>query len=189
MIGLIDGILFAKTSRGLILKAGGVGYVVRVTTRTNDRAELNSPLTLYIHTHVTDDAITLYGFNDLTDLNLFELLLTVSGVGPRTALTIIDHGAKTVTNSIMNADVDFFTTIPRLGKKNAQKIIIELKNKLGSIQDLDLSDNPTGKEELGAALLSMGFEKKEVTQAIKELPSELDTLEKQLRHALKYLKK
>lgn len=189
MIGLLEGILVTKTVRGLILKTGGVGYVVHVSSQLYDHLKINTPVTLHIHTHVTDSAITLFGFHDISELNLFELLLTVSGIGPRTALGIINRGVEAITNSITTADVDFFTSIPRLGKKNAQKIIIELKNKLGSLKDLDLTDHSSGNEDLTNALLSMGFEKKEVYQAIKKLPPSLDSLEQQLRYTLKYLKK
>ena len=121
---------------------------------------------------------------------MFKLLLTVSGIGPKTALTIIDRGVPAVTGAVQKSDVDFFTTIPRLGKKNAQKIIIELKQKLGSITDLDLSEYTSSEtKEILDALSSMGFARIEAIQVIKTLPSDLTTLEQKIRYCLKELGK
>lgn len=190
MIGLLEGQIARKTPQSIILKTGGVGYSVHVPAGLLPKIAMNETVLLQIHTHVTDDAIGLYGFITPEELILFELLLGVSGIGPRTALAIVDQGVGGVQQAISTADVDFFTQIPRLGKKNSQKIIIELKNKLGSINELDLAGADTDKHhDITQALLSMGFDKKEITLAVKQLTGEFDTLEKKLRQALKLLAK
>jgi len=119
---------------------------------------------------------------------LFELLLTVSGIGPRTALAIINRGTEPVQKAVSESDVEFFITIPRVGRKNAQKIIIELKSKLGTVRELDLTGVTGGEtKEVLDALVSMGFGRNEVISVIKKLDSSDTTLEKKIRHALQLL--
>lgn len=190
MIGLLNGIVHSYQKNPVILIVHDVGYAVYVPDGLRGALSLNQGITLHIHTHVTDDAITLYGFKSKDDLSLFELLLTVSGIGPRTAIAIIDRGTQAIEKAITNTDVDFFTTIPRLGKKNAQKIIIELKSKLGSVKDLDLGQDSSGEtKDIVDALTHMGFAKQEVLEAIKHLDEKDATLEQKIRRALKLLGK
>ncbi len=190
MIGMLSGKIYTQHKNPIIIDIKGVGYAVYVPDRLRAKLTLHQKVSLSIHTHVTDDAMTLYGFGNDDELLLFELLLTVSGIGPRTSLAIIDRGAVAIQKAITDSDVDFFTTIPRLGKKNAQKIIIELKSKLGSVKELDLAGESDGEtKELLEALQSMGFDRKEVASAIKKLDPTLSTIEQKIRHALKLLGK
>jgi len=172
----------------LILNVNSVGYEVFLPLNHLSTIKLGQKCQLYIHMHVKEDNISLYGFEKNEDLELFELLLTVSGIGPKSALSIINYGVEKVRQAITQAEVNFFTQIPRLGTKNAQKIIIELKNKLGAIKDLDLKLD-TRNIELIDALTSMGFSKPEIGQVIKNLPAETKVLEEQVRFALKMLAK
>lgn len=190
MIGALKGKIFSKSSNSVILFAGDVGYLVFVTNRFLEETPMDATTFLYTHTHVRDDALDLFGFPTSQELSLFKLLLTVSGIGPKTALTIMDRSVSAVTAAVQQSDVDFFTTIPRLGKKNAQKIIIELKQKLGSLTDLDLSGASSSEtKELVDALSSMGFVKNDALAAIKTIPPTLTTLEQKIRYCLKQLGK
>ncbi|MBI4136683.1 Holliday junction branch migration protein RuvA [Candidatus Roizmanbacteria bacterium] len=188
MIGLLTGI---PQTDGLgptiIMMVNGVGYEVRVGNKLREKLTIqNGQVTLYIHTHVKEDALDLLGFETKQELNLFRLLLTVSGVGPKIAMSIIDFGIDGVTSAITRADVEFFTQIPKLGKKGAQKIIIELKNKIGSVIELDLSGTQTGETaELLQTLISMGFTQPEARDMLKRIPDGLPTFEEKLRFALK----
>ena len=186
MIGLLKGTVHQRKNP-LIVLVGGVGYSVNVPEGVVSHTRQNEQCTLSIHTHVTDDAISLYGFTKEEDLMLFELLLTVGGIGPKTALAIIDRGSQHVQNAISKSDVDFFTTIPRLGKKNAQKIIIELRSKLGSIAELDLAGDDSETKQIRLALESMGFGRGEILEALKNVKGV--TTEEKIREALKYLGK
>lgn len=190
MIGMLTGTIVVINPNSTVVDVHGVGYVVRVPSRLMGQLKPGTKTSLFIHTHVQDDAIDLYGFADEEELALFKLLLTVSGVGPRTALAVIDRGKPaSIQTAIMNSDVDFFTTIPRLGHKNAQKIIIELKSKLGSTKDLDLSEESGGEtKQLLEALLSMGFARGEIIGIIRKVDPE-KTLEQKIRSALKLLGK
>ena len=190
MIGQLTGSIARKDRNSLIVDVGGVGYLVHVTEKFLAAVEAGKRYTLSVHTHVREEAFDLYGFTDETDLALFELLLTVSGVGPKTALLVIDRGAGPTAQAVRRGDVDFFTAVPRLGKKNAQKIIIELKQKLGAARDLDLSGETTGEtKQMTEALLSMGFRRHEIAEAIGKIDAGDTTLEKKMRHALKLLGK
>jgi len=188
MIGQLTGTIVTENRNPLIIDVSGVGYRVFVPPLELSRLPKNSIRTLTIYTSVKDDAIDLYGFLTFEELGLFELLLTVSGIGPKTGLLVINRGVELVTKAIMQSDVTFFMTIPRLGKKNAQKIIIELKSKLGSMKDLDLTESETSEtKDIMDALTSMGFEKSEVLAAIKKLSPDYTTTEQKLKAALKLL--
>lgn len=189
MIGALSGTIFSIRGQTLILTVNGVGYLVCVPDRTATTVTKGRAITVYTHTHVRDDALELYGFLTSEELYLFELLLTVSGIGPKTAITVIDRGVDAVGRAVTNADVDFFQTVPRLGKKNAQKIIIELKSKLGSLQELDLSaDTNQDFKSILDALAAMGFSRNEALSTLKHIDTSA-TLEIKLKQALKLLGK
>jgi len=187
MIGRLTGEVLSNGSSPIILDVHDVGYLVHVP-ETNLK-DLTGKKVLYIHTHVREDALDLYGFLSSKDQLFFELLLSVSGIGPKTALTVIGKGADLVRRAVMQNDVDFFTHIPRLGKKNAQKIIIELKNKIGGLTDLDLSDSQSDTEELTEVLKSMGFGRNEIQRVTDSLKNSDDSIDNKLRAALKMLGK
>lgn len=189
MIGALRGVV-DKITNPVILMVGGVGYRVTVSDHVMHEVKPGVPIILHIHTHVRDDALDLYGFLSQDELSLFLLLISVSGIGPRTAITIVNRGVTAVNQAIITADVSFFTSIPRLGKKNAQKIIIELKTKLGNLEELDLLADDNGQTgDVLEALESMGFAKKEAIEAIKQIKSGDETVENKIRLALKYLNK
>jgi len=189
MIGRLTGIVATAGRTPLILDVNGVGYLLHVSQSEANKIKHNDKITFHIHTHVREDALDLYGFSSEEELALFELLLTVSGIGPKTGLSIIDRGAKAIKNAVIAADAEFFTTIPRLGKKNAQKIIIELKNKLGGLTDLDLSGAKESEtKELISALTGMGFDRRDVIEILQQLKPD-DSIENKLRSALKLLGK
>lgn len=190
MIGALRGVVELPVTNPLLLMIAGVGYRVAVPERALKDIHRDEPVTLYTHTYVREDALNLYGFFTKEELSLFELLLSVSGIGPKTSLAIVDRGVAAVRSAIATADVSFFTTIPRLGKKNAQKIIIELKTKLGSIEELDLSVDEQGEtKDLLEALESMGFAKSEALRALKQIKSPNATMEEKIRFALRHLSK
>ena len=165
----------------LVLDVHGVGYLVSVPQKF--ATAIGQKLTVHTYTHVREDALQLFGFETQEELSLFELLLTVSGIGPKTALAVMDRGVDAIRKAITSSDVDFFMTVPRLGKKNAQKIIIELRSKIaGTTGDIP-ETGETG--EITSALLSMGFDRNELKEVIKKLPE--GSLEEKIKFALKML--
>ncbi len=171
----------------LIMLVNGVGYDVDVSTRTLLAATNADSFSLYIHTHVREDRIELYGFQTIEAKEIFNLLIDVSGVGPKTALAITERGSQALIEAVQQADVSFFTKVPRVGKKSAQKIIIELKSKLGGLKELDLGPQTPLQEEISDALLSLGFAKTEVSAVVNKLDAAGLTLESGLQQAIKEL--
>jgi holliday junction DNA helicase RuvA len=191
MIGLLTGTIVYKTGSSVILDVHGVGYRVLVPESILVNLHLNTENTkLFTYTHVREEALDLYGFAAPEDLRIFEYLIGVSGVGPKSALGIFSVGTRSdILTAIATGNVDFFTAVPRLGKKNAQKIIIELKNKIGSTEDLDLSENAGEENEVIQALQGFGFTQREAQKALTSVNGKATTPEEQIRLALKYLGK
>lgn len=188
---MLRGLVALKNAPALILDVQGVGYKVLVSNNLFSRHAVGDEVTLFTYTHVREDALELYGFSTGEDLKLFEMLISVSGVGCKSALGVFSIGSRgDIVNAIVTGDVSFFTAVPRLGKKNGQKIIIELKNKLGGVEDLDLSQGESNEElEAIRALQSFGFSQREAEQAIHSVSSEGVKTEDLVRLALRQLGK
>lgn len=188
MIGYLIGKPLVQ-AQDLLLIVQGVGYRVKVGLEVLTKASQLSELELFIHTHVKEDTLDLYGFATLQERNMFELLLSVSGVGPRTALAIAELGSAQIVEAVQQADVEVFSHVPRVGKKVAQKIIIELKPKLGDLHDLHLGPTSPVQSDVQEALTSLGFSDREIRQVSTDLDftqSDTATLVKQ---AIKLLTK
>lgn len=191
MIGFLSGKIELLKRPFIIINVNGVGYKVLVSENFYSKLAINQTLKVFTYTYVREDALELFGFPDVDDLALFESLITVSGIGPKTALNIFSFGErKDIIEAILKGDVSFFTSVPRLGTKNSQKIIIELKGKMGSSQDFDLS----GKDflenaEVVEALKNFGFSVKEAQKALRDIKNPGISTEDKIRIALKNLGK
>jgi len=181
MIGFIKGVSIYSGKDFVVLNAGQVGYKVYVTPVT----KLKKNLALFVYTKVSDNDIALFGFQTQEELALFESLIKVSSIGPKIALGILSATTvSNITQAIKSADVSFFTAIPGLGKKGAQKIIVELKNKADG--DLDLAVNDQSSD-LYQALLNLGFKSGEINPVITKIDSSVKVAD-QIKQALKILK-
>lgn len=191
MIGFLKGSVEHLDRPFVLLDVNGAGYKVLVSEPTFSKLSKQDKVKLFTYTHVRDDALELFGFLEIEDLKLFESLITVSGIGPKTALNIFSFGErKDIIEAIVKGDSTFFTSVPRLGTKNAQKIIIELKNRMGGDTDLDLS----GKDLLEnaqalEALKNFGFSQKEAQKAVREIKTQNISLDEKIKLALKQLGK
>lgn len=185
MIGYLEGKIKYATLGKIILFANGIGFTVSLPSNLNflegQQAEL------YIHTHIREDDLSLYGFKSSSDLNIFELLLTVSGVGPKIALAMLTQSTEqNIKNAISESNLGFFSSISGVGKKTAQKIILDLKSKIGK-GDVNMS-NLEGNSELVDSLISLGFQKGEISSIYSQIDSSLP-LGSQVKNALKLLRK
>jgi Holliday junction DNA helicase RuvA len=191
MIGFLNGKIELLQRPFVIIDVHGVGYKVLVPENVYAKLTLGEKLKIFTYTYVREDALDLFGFLEALDLTLFESLLTVSGIGPKTALNIFSFGErKDIIEAIIKGDVAFFTSVPRLGTKNAQKIIIELKNKMGAGADLDLSGKDMLENaEVVQALKNFGFSTAEAQKAVREVKKDGITTEEKIRLALKNLGK
>lgn len=190
MIGFLKGIVLLRDDPYIIVNVSGVGYRVVASQAVLSKVEkVGEEITLYIHTHVREDTLDLYGFLEQQDLRLFEQLIGVSGVGPKTALGVFSVGTRAeIVQAVITGNVSFFTGVPRLGKKNAQKIIIELKGKFGSVNDLDLTDSEQSSQgEVVEALSTFGFSKTEIQKALTGLTLDGLSLSEKVKQVLKAL--
>ena len=190
MISSLLGIVEIIDIPYVIIDVNGIGYKVLCSHEVISKLEKGKSIKLFTYTYVREDALELFGFYNYSDLKIFESLIGISGVGPKTAISAFSIGSGSqIANAIREGDVSFFTKVPRMGKKNAQKIIIELKNKMGGTVDLDLSEGMSGSSEILTALLGFGYSESEALDAIKHTTDENLPIEKQLKLALKYLGK
>ncbi len=191
MIGMVRGSVVLRNDPYILIDTGGVGYKVLVARDVlNKISGLGSEVVVFTYTHVREDMLELYGFSKAEDLRLFELLISVSGIGPKTAVGMFSlYSSGDIIGAIKNGNVETFTAVPRLGRKNAQKIIIELKNKVGGGKDLDLtSDDSSENSDVIMALKTFGYSDQEAAVALQEIDSALPT-EKKIKLALRQLGK
>ena len=189
MIGFIQG-RPEVLDDSVILHTGGIGYEVFTGQRVLQSIRTAENCALYIYTHVKEDVLQLFGFPGLQERSLFMQLVAISGIGPKTAVAIVDKGVQEVVVAVQQADVSFFSKVPRVGKKSAQKIIIELKSKLGSLTELDLSPLNNFESDVVSALESLGFSQDESQDTVKQLTlSETTSVQEALQQAMKLLAK
>lgn len=185
MIGHLSGTLGEIDGNELLVSVGGVGYLVAVSDVT--QYQVGHEISLYVYTNVKEDEISLFGFASVSDKKIFKLLISVSGIGAKSALAILSHGnSAQIRQAIVKADVAFFQAISGIGKKTAQRIIIDLKSKVGSVAEIDLSEPVPGTNDVYDALVGMGFSPQKVHQVIKEIESTLPEQE-QIKTAIKQL--
>lgn len=173
----------------LLIDVAGVGYQIHVTASLLAEVAHKAEVELFIYTHVREDILELYGFNTAEEKRLFLLLLDVSGVGPRTALAITERSPQEIIIAVQQADSKFFSSIPRVGKKVAQKIIIDLKSKLGSLKELDLGPTTSQEQEIVTALASLGFAEEDVLDQLRTEDFSAVTLEESIKRIIQKLGK
>ncbi|MBI3985255.1 MAG: Holliday junction branch migration protein RuvA [Candidatus Levybacteria bacterium] len=191
MIGLLKGKIELLFRPFVIIDVNGVGYKILVSENVYKKLNVNQNLKIFTYTYVREDALDLFGFLELEDLTLFENLITVSGIGPKTALNIFSFGErKEIIEAIIKGNVGFFTSVPRLGTKNAQKIIIELKNKMGADPKLDLSGKDFMENaEILEALRGFGFTALESQKALRSIKGDNLSIDEKIKMALKAMGK
>jgi len=186
MIARLRGKPAANTPEGLVLDVGGVGYLVHATPAAVRKGDAADEITVETYLHVREDALQLYGFADRSERELFIQLLAVSGVGPKVALAIVSGSpADELRRAIAREDTARFVAIPGIGKKTAERIVLELKEKLGDPALAPLADG-SGEQHVVArdALVELGWTLVDAERALAEVDSELPP-EERVRLALK----
>ncbi len=173
MIGMLRGTLVEKRPNQVLLDVGGVGYQVQVPLSTfAGLGALHQEATLLIHTHLREDALSLYGFLTAREKQCFELLISASGVGPSLGLKILSGmGMDDLVPAIRKGDIAQLVRIPGVGKKTAERIVVELRDKLAAV-DVPGSGKPATRTQLEAdvasALVNLGYEARAVEKAIEK---------------------
>jgi Holliday junction DNA helicase RuvA len=191
VIGSVRGTVIERTTGGEVLvEVGGVGYRVSVTLRAVPTLEPGSNTFLFTHLHVREDAMVLYGFSTRDERDTFEVLIGATGVGPKLALAILSvHTPNMLRRSLADDDLDALMLVPGVGKRTAQRLLIELKARL-DLPDVDLSDPAAGtstpRGEVRDALVGLGYSPDEVRATLGQL-AEDGTVEELLRDALRVL--
>ena len=176
-------------SNGLIIDVNGVGYELMVPATDFENSSLNEEKKFYTYHQVRENAEELYGFSSLTAKKIFELLISVQGIGPKAGIAIMSLAdAEEVRNAIANADSAFIAKASGVGKKSAERVIVDLKDKVGipshygaTEVKVEVSEEP---DEALDALIALGFPLKEATAALEKVPKDLP-LEERIKLALK----
>ena len=205
MIAHLSGTLLAKHATSVIVDVGGVGYEVTIPVSTfYDLGETNTPVRLQIYTHVREEALQLFGFRTLRERELFTLLISVSGIGPKSAVAMLSGmSADEIVTAIRQSNYARITSIPGVGRKTAERLVIELRDKMAALSSPALEEQMAAgaagapqsedalREEVLSALLNLGFQKaladKAITRAVDEGGD--ITVELILRRSLRTLSK
>jgi len=169
---------------------GDVGWEVYLPQKELSKLAINTQIQIFTYHHIAEDKNDLYGFTSRADKLVFENLISVSGIGPKTALGIFSVGdGQKIMQAVSQADVDFFRQVKGLGSKGAQRIIIDLKNKVQTIRELDLKPDSENFKTAYQALANLGFKRDEIYQSLSKLPAEIVDEQQIIKFALKNLAK
>ncbi len=189
MIGSLRGsVLERNTDGSVLLEVGGVGYLVTVSNRVLAELEPGTPVFLYVHHHIREEAQTLYGFTSRDDRSTFQALIATHGIGPALAVAILaTHPPAALFDVVSNNDVAALTLVPGIGKKTAERLIIELRDRLSvPMLDTDAAGSVSVVADVRDALASLGYGTDEIRDVLREVPTGGDS-SSLLRDALKIL--
>ena len=190
MIACLSGTIRHKGLNALVVDVSGVGYKVLVTTETALEVAPSSPIFLWTHLVVRETSLELFGFLDKETLDTFELLITISGIGPKSALSILNVATPSMLRqAVASGDTTYLTRVSGIGKKNAEKIVLELKDKLKITKEDASTSSAQVRAEGDAleALVSLGYNERDAREALKRVPKETEGASERVKAALKLL--
>jgi holliday junction DNA helicase RuvA len=187
MIAALAGTVRHKDLNTLIVDVSGVGYKVLVPADVALEAVPSQPILLWTHLAVRETSLDLFGFLEKETLGIFELLITISGIGPKTALGILNVATPgTLRQAVASGDTSYLTRVSGIGKKNAEKIVLELKDKL-KVSAEDKSVDARSEGDAMEALISLGYSERDARDALKKVPKETEGAPERVKAALKIL--
>lgn len=189
MIASIKGIIIYKTDKFIIVDVNGVGYKLYVTTDTIFSCKEGDETSFWTYTAVRENSLDLYGFTTIDEMSFFELLLNVSGIGPKSALSTLTVAPLNILRkAIALGDTSYLNKVSGIGKKTAEKIIIELRDKLKEYKDEEGNQGLLRDEsDLLEALKSLGYNQNEARDALKQIPASTEGTNARIKEALKIL--
>ena len=190
MFAHVSGVVAEKFNASVVIDVNGIGYEIQVAASDYESALLNESVKFYTYHHVREQAEELFGFSSLAAKRLFEMLITVQGVGPKAALAILSLGAaEQVRSAIAVSDAAYITRASGVGKKTAERVVVDLSDKVGLPTALPGAGLVTAREVANAdeameALMSLGYTLNDAITALDQVPADLSTAER-VRRALK----
>lgn len=183
MIATVSGIITEKREAAVVVEAAGIGYLLVVTPQALETMRHEHSVKLHVYEHIREDAHDLYGFEQLEEKALFELLISVNGVGPKMAIQLMSLGGDKLSTAIASSDFAMITSVSGVGKRLAERLVVDLKDKIGVLPGTGLGAlRPSVRE----ALISLGFSDKQISEVLHNLNPD-DDEETQVKHALKLL--
>ncbi|MCK9345137.1 MAG: Holliday junction branch migration protein RuvA [Candidatus Pacebacteria bacterium] len=192
MIAHLSGTILFAGDKYIIIETAGVGYKVRTTVDTLITLKKNADkkASLWIYTVVREDALDLYGFEHQSELDFFELLISVSGIGPKSALGILNVApVEHLKEAIAMGDTGALTKVSGIGSKSAQKIILELREKLGGDESITGETMLSGERDAIEGLVALGYAERAAREALKQVPADIKGTSARIKEALKQLGK
>jgi len=184
MIAHVSGTVAEKFNSSIIVDVHGVGYEVAVALGDYEKALLNEPVKFYTYHHIREQSQELFGFTSLAAKKLFEMLITVQGVGPKAALAILSLGeSETVRNAIANGDSTFITKASGVGKRIAERVVVDLTDKVGlairtEVNIIGVSREISHTDEALEALMALGYNLADATRALEGVSTDLSTADR-----------
>ena len=187
MIAYISGKIIQILDRSIVINTGNIGYETFVAETLKDQLEIDAKIELFTYTHVREDALDIFGFTTQKELKFFKQLISISGVGPKTAQDILSLPINKLKSAIINEEPALICTVPKIGKKIADRIILELKNKI-TIDDADRIHKSTKPENEDAisALEKLGYTRKQISQTLTDLPEDIKDPEQIIKFFLQH---
>ena len=173
MIGYLSGKIISSKPTRIILDVNGVGYVVNISINTFEKISDKESANLFIHTNVKEDSISLFGFYNESEKDMFELLISVNGIGPKLAISILSGIlVDELRHAIMDGDISRIVSIPGIGRKTAERLVLELKSKITSVSSEEGEKIPLSiKNEAIAALTTLGYNLKQSEKSVRDIIS------------------
>lgn len=188
MIAYLKGKIIQKNKQSLIIANDFIGYEAHVSKPLYEKSDLGKTIQLFIYTKVREDEISLYGFSENEELEFFQNLISVKGIGPKIALEILSNNIEQIKTAIIQENSAFLSKTPGIGKKTAERLIVELKNK---VTPKDLATLPNSLEsqfeEVVSALNSLGYQRGEIYKTLKTIPADLTTTEEIITYFLRHI--
>ena len=187
MIGYLKGIIIDLKEKTTLVKTDNIGYIININSKIATSLKLEDEIELYTYMAVRESDISLYGFKEQKELDLFKLLIEVKGVGPKTALEFLNSPIDTIKSAIALKNHSVLSSVPGIGKKTAERIIIELSSK---ITDFDINIGRKHQkivpeiEDAVEALVNLGYQKHQILKIIKKLPDDVHNAEEIIRYYL-----
>ncbi|OIO45800.1 MAG: Holliday junction DNA helicase RuvA [Parcubacteria group bacterium CG1_02_37_51] len=187
MISYIKGTIKYKTDKYIILENNQIGYKISVPEILLAGLKEDAEIELYTHQYVKEDALDLYGFASIEELNFFQHLISISGVGPKSGLAVLSIAKiSDIQQAILKGDPTLLKKVSGIGTKTAERIVVELKNKVGAMSGADLSTSNSDLEIIDA-LEALGYKMPEIRAAVRELPSDITDTQAQIKAILKII--